>query len=407
MFDIDKTLADFNLSKEQYEKLLEDCEKKTLREIDIDWSEISDTYNLNWSSDTIRKACQVPLIGGTFVKEYYEQKATKSKIDDNDEYLRKLEEKELELKKSTVKFRDERNALNKKIRELARKESFIDLIGRIFDEKIERIEYTDDIPCYTFSNDQDMIISFTDVHAGLIVDNFFNKFNDDVLIARIDEYVQKIKNIQDLHKCENAYIIISEIMSGYIHDTLRIESNENAIEQFKFAAELISSFIDILSKEFEEIHVFTCPGNHSRTFQNKEQSLKGENFDVLLPFYLKARLQNNEKVIIEDNHLDTDIACFNVRGKYIVAMHGDKDNMNNVVQNITLIVKQQPDLIYLAHRHTNALHTFNDTKVIQSGCFCASDNYAIDKRLVNKPEQTVSIINKDGLVCLYDIKLGD
>lgn len=404
MFDINKTLNDFNLSPEQYENLLEDCEKKSLKEIDIDWSEISEKYNLNWSSDTIRKASQVPLIGGSFVKEYYEQKNAKVNSQD-DEYIKKLEEKEIDLKKQTIKMRDERNALNKVIREQARKESIIELFERIIKESVKPfdITYTPTYPTNYLS--QDMVISFTDVHAGLNIHNHFNDFDNDVLIERVQNYLEQIIKIQDIHHCENAFIIVSETISGYIHDSLRIQNNENVIEQFKFVAELLSSFIEKLSEEFNEIHVYTCNGNHSRLFQNKEQNIKGENLDVLIPFYLKAKLKNYRHIYIEENYLDTDIATFDVRENYVVAVHGDKDDPKSVVHNMTLMVKKQPDLIYLAHRHTNAMMTFNDTKVIQSGCFCASDEYAIDKRLVNKPEQTISIINDNGLVCLYDIKL--
>ena len=64
----------------------------------------------------------------------------------------------------------------------------------------------------------------------------------------------------------------------------------------------------------------------------------------------------------------------------------------------------RPDLVYLGHRHTNAMTTVYDTKVIQSGCMSGSDNYCMDKRLKNKPEQTISVVTENGLECLYDMK---
>ena len=45
-------------------------------------------------------------------------------------------------------------------------------------------------------------------------------------------------------------------------------------------------------------------------------------------------------------------------------------------------------------------------KVIQSGCISGSDSYATSIRKVNDPEQTVSVINDDGLDCIYDITLN-
>jgi hypothetical protein len=127
--------------------------------------------------------------------------------------------------------------------------------------------------------------------------------------------------------------------------------------------------------------------------------------DVLLPWYLKARMQNFESVKVHDNDFVKDIAMFMVRNELVMASHGDKDSPNSVVQNYTLLFGQQPDLIYLGHRHTNGLVTAYDTKIIQSGCVSGTDSYALSKRLNNRPEQTISVITDDGLDCIYDVKL--
>ena len=405
MFDIDKELKDKGLDYETYENMLDDLQSKTHRESDLDWSELSDKYSLGWTGDAIRKASQVPLIGGTFVKEYYEQKIVKENTFNEDEYLKKINEKKQEIQKETIKMRDERNALNKVIREQARRESIVDLIERKISESVYPIDLSYSISKLDVDHGKSMVINLTDLHAGIIINSFFNEFNEDILLERFQKYLDKIISIQKMHKCNEVYVIISEIISGFIHDSLRIENNENVIEQFKMVSEIISSFITNISEYFEDIYVYITPGNHSRLMQSKEQSIKGENLDILLPFYLKARLQNLSNIHIEDNIVDSDIAVFNIRNHYAVAVHGDKDSPNNVVHKMTLLLKQQPDFIFLGHRHTNSMITVNDTKVISNGCMSGSDNYAIEKRLRNKPEQTVCIIDDNGLDCLYDVKL--
>ena len=65
----------------------------------------------------------------------------------------------------------------------------------------------------------------------------------------------------------------------------------------------------------------------------------------------------------------------------------------------------KPDIVLLGHRHTNAMETVYDTKVIQSGCVSGADAYAMSIRKANRPEQTVSVIGDGGLICLYDIQL--
>ena len=99
-----------------------------------------------------------------------------------------------------------------------------------------------------------------------------------------------------------------------------------------------------------------------------------------------------------------EIAMFEVRGNIVMSAHGDNDKVSNVVQKFTMLFDVKPDLVYLGHRHTNAMETVYDTKVIQSGCLSGTDDYALSKRLRNKPEQTISVITENGLECLYDIK---
>ena len=45
-----------------------------------------------------------------------------------------------------------------------------------------------------------------------------------------------------------------------------------------------------------------------------------------------------------------------------------------------------------------------NTTVIESGTMSGTDNYALDSRLNTAPSQTISVINKNGLDCLYDVK---
>ena len=59
----------------------------------------------------------------------------------------------------------------------------------------------------------------------------------------------------------------------------------------------------------------------------------------------------------------------------------------------------------MGHRHTNSLTTVYDTKVYESGCVDGADNYCMDKRLRNNPEQHVLVVNAYGVDCCYDITL--
>ena len=360
----------------------------------------NEAFGVDWTESAHRKKTQ------NYLKGYNDAKA---ELGNADQQLQNMidENKRLikEVKKEKQKLSDERVEFNRQIRQEARKESYADMVKRIICEDVEPIN----IPVhYTlFNSETDLLCHLTDIHTGIEINNWKNVFNEDVLKQRIEKYTSDILDIRGLHQSQNCYLVIGEILSGLIHSNLRLQNNMDLMEQFKYVSELISAMLVRLANNFNHIYVYTTPGNHSRISPKKEDSLDGENMDVLLPFYLKARLQNIDNVSICDNVIEPEIAMFNIRGNNVFSAHGHKDSPSSVVQNFTLMFGIKPDIVLLGHRHTNGLTTVYDTKVIESGCVSGSDMYAMSIRKANRPEQTVSVIGEDGLICLYDIKLDD
>ena len=402
MFEIEKfkkELSKYGLTVETYEAVLKDIDSKINGENDYDWSELKDKYNVQCNSDTIRKASST-IFGGKMRSEYEKYKnGLNQNVSENSE----LDVKIQELRREKIKLSDARVEYNKLIRQEARKESYADMVKRIICENVEPMN----IPVHymLFNSSTDLLVHLTDIHTGIEIHNWKNDFDSDILKQRIEKFTSDILDIRGMHQSENCYIVIGEILSGIIHNNLRLQNNMDLMEQFKYISELISAMLLRMANHFNHIYVYTTPGNHSRISPKKEDALDGENMDVLLPFYLKARMQNFENITICNNNIEPEIAMFNIRGNNIFATHGHKDSPSNVVQNFTMMFGIKPDIVLLGHRHTNSMETVYDTKVIQSGCVSGSDNYATSIRKVNKPEQTVSVIGNNGLICLYDIQL--
>lgn len=407
MYDFEEIFKEYGLTQEKYEELLKDCSNKVQKISDLDWMEICQKYNLDFNPDTIRKGSQPPLVGSAFVSEYYKWKESQRKTDDKeDEYFKELRLQRQELAKEIVKVRDERTELRRLIREEARKESYKDQFLRNISEH-ENISLSyDESKRFNgiLKTDNDLIISCTDIHAGIEIDNYFNKFNEEILKDRFNQYLDKIFEVQLRHGSENAFVILSELVSGIIHNELRIENNQNLIEQFLTVTDYLAEFLSELSYRFNRVNVYICPGNHSRISPKKEDSLKGENIDHLALPFLEAKLQNFKNIVFNRNMIEESVAMFNVRGNVVMSSHGDKDQPSSVVQKFTLLFGIRPSIVYLGHRHTNGLSTVYNTKVIESGTLSGTDNYALDLRLHSRPSQTISVITNDGLDCLYDVK---
>ena len=373
-------------------------------QIDLSWDEIANIMNREFNND------DRPLSEAAYRRPYqHAKKFFESGVFNDlseDRYIHELQEQKYELAKQTVKIRDERNELNRVIREEARKESYKEQFLRTISGYISKpLEFdSSKVITRTITEDNDLIISLMDVHAGIEIDNYFNKFDENVLKERFDYYLTRIVKVMKRHESQNAHVIISELVSGIIHNELRIENNKNLIEQFLLATDYTSQFLSELSYLFENVYVYVCPGNHGRISPKKEDSLKGENIEHLILPFLEAKLQNYKNITFNKNDIEESIVVFNVRNHLVMATHGDKDSPNNVVQKFTLMFGVRPHLIYMGHRHTNGLSTVYDTKIIQSGCMSGSDNYCMDLRLRNRPEQTISVVTDVGLECLYDVK---
>lgn len=387
-----------DIEKNEFLREQLDLLKRKRTDENLEWQDVADfrsEFNGDLEHrDTIRKGSKLlyEYIDAGWVNEPVE----KENNSDNSELIK--------MRKEKIKLSDARVEYNRLIRQEARKESYVDMVKRIICENVEPMN----IPVhYTlFNSSTDLLCHLTDVHCGIEIHNWKNDFNEDILKKRIEKFTSDILDIRGMHESENCYLVIGEILSGIIHNNLRLQNNMDLMEQFKYVSELISAMLSRMANHFNHIYVYTTPGNHSRISPKKEEALDGENMDVLLPFYLKARVQNVENITICDNTVEPEIAMFNIRGNNVFAAHGHKDSPSNVVQNFTMMFNIKPDIVLLGHRHTNAMETVYDTKVIQSGCVSGSDAYAMSIRKTNKPEQTVSVIGENGLICLYDIQLN-
>lgn len=386
-----------DIEKNEFLREQLDLLKRKRTDENLEWQDVADfrsEFNGDLEHrDTVRKGSKLlyEYIDAGWVNEPVETENNS----DNAELIK--------MRKEKIKLSDARVEYNRLIRQEARKESYADMVKRIICENVEPIN----IPVhYTlFNSSTDLLCHLTDVHCGIEIHNWKNDFDEDILKKRIEKFTSDILDIRGMHDSENCYLVIGEILSGIIHNNLRLQNNMDLMEQFKYVSELISAMLTRLANHFNHIYVYTTPGNHSRISPKKEDGLDGENMDVLLPFYLKARMQNFENITISNNNIEPEIAMFNIRGNNVFAAHGHKDSPSNVVQNFTMMFNVKPDIVLLGHRHTNAMETVYDTKVIQSGCVSGSDQFATSIRKVNRPEQTVSVIGDKGLICLYDIQL--
>lgn len=362
--------------------------------IDLDWAEISEVLNLNVSGDHLRKTSY----GIYEFAKYFEEKC-KNNITD-DKLLKEYEIKKRELLKEKQKFFDERTSYNKLIREDARQDTIMEIVERtIASGNLPELEYQYQPIEHS---DNDLLVSLNDLHYGADIHNAWNTYNSDICKERLHTYINHILKFKWLHNSENCYVYANgDLINGNIHMSVLVSNRENIIEQVMGVSELIAQFIAELSKHFNNVVFILVAGNHSR-LATKKDSLKSERLDDLVPWYIKARLQNFDNVSFVEN-IDNTMAVVNIRGKKYLNVHGDYDSGKSAKQSCILMAGDDIYAICCGHLHHNSTDYIDRIKVVMAGSFLGMDDYCITNRIVSIPQQMICVCDATGILGTYDV----
>ena len=310
----------------------------------------------------------------------------------------------LELKKERVKSTDERTQNNAYIRRIAREETIIEIAKNAVD-KISRSKPLVLTPYLAMveNTDAEAIAVISDWHYGIEVNNHWNKFNPEICVKRIKKYLGKLLQTCDLFNITKIHLVnLSDLIAGRIHATIRLESREDVISQTIHVSEILAQFINELTQRGYDVEYYDCLDNHSRLEPIKSDSLDLESLVRIIPWYLKERFKAEDRLTIHTNEYSDDIITFTVLdGLYNVgAVHGHKDRPQQVIKNLTLMTKENFDLILTAHLHHFSSDEQNNTVQISNGSLMGVDSYAKDLRLSSAPSQNIIVATRDS-VCDY------
>ena len=319
------------------------------------------------------------------------------------QYIQKIEAQKDELYKQQVKTRDQTREKYRTLKDEARIEVMIEAI-RQSAESYPAIKpiYRDEI---TMAKDgAEGILTLSDWHVGSEIDNFRNKFNEQILEKRVSTLVRKTIKYCMVHNVTKLTVInAGDILDGLIHTSLRLESEFDVIEQVKKASSLIYQLLINLSENFKEVSYRSVLDNHSRVIANKHEHVEKESFSLLVDWWLEAKLEGSRVQIIKDN-LDENIGLFQLNnGKNVFFVHGHLDPPATVTQNLTFGTGFMADITILAHYHADKMKTFQGKRVYLAGSLRGTDSFALNHRMFGDPTQMLLIFDEDEIV---DIRLN-
>lgn len=361
------------------------------------WDEIARIINkeleLNYSESRYRKLYSAYKKGkADVVKE--------EEIPEISEYM----QQKIELQKERVKISDERIQTNAYIRQIAREETIKEIASKCAQEMNSKklLEAPKEL-CMSGKNAA--ILQLSDIHYGLVVDNYWNKYNPDIAKNKISQLRDKVIQYCKFNDVSDLYIAeLGDAIAGRIHETIKYQSRFDVITQIMQISEIIAEMIADLSKHFK-IHYYCCLDNHSRLEPNKKAALDLESLARIIPWYLKERV--GSFIEINDNKYGEDIITFKCKGFNIAGCHGDKDSPIKVVDNLSMMTRENFDMVLTAHLHHFSADEKNQILVISNPSVLSTDDYSKNLRLSSKSAQNLIIVSDENVMeCLYRIVLN-
>ena len=323
--------------------------------------------------------------------------------------MSELDRKKIELQAECQKFYDQRNAFNKLVRERSRQEELNEILVKSIQEgDLPRLDYEFDPYGVVAQSDNDLLVSLNDIHYGATVENYWNTYNSDICREMMCRYLDRIIQIARTHSSQNCIVWANgDEISGNIHKSITVTNKENVIEQIKGVSELIAEFIAELSKHFVTVTFVSVAGNHSRLNPNKDNALVSERLDDLIEWYLAARLQSFENVVIGGGEkVDETMYLIDVRGKTYCGVHGDFDGSPSKIQALQTMARKPLYAVLSGHLHHCKIDDVQGIRTIMAGSFLGMDDYCVQKRIYGKPEQMVCVCDETGVRCSYNVSLN-
>lgn len=330
--------------------------------------------------------------------------ANQSKFSDVNAQIYELMVQKRELERAKIQFRDERNAWQKQNYRDARVDQKLDYLEEQLISQGKVLFEIHDIP--EINSDNDLLVQVSDLHLGQCFSSVWGEYNSDIAKRRMNDYLNEILRIQKRHNSQNCIILLQgDLISGNIHKVIQITNRENVIDQIKLAIEIISSFCYELTKHFQNVQLYNVSGNHSRV-DRKDDALHDERLDDLIGWDVERTLQHIENFhAMSHRNLDIGIADMLIRGKTYIGVHGDMDNFSKTgVSKLVMALGFIPEAICYGHLHHCSYDEEGGVKMIRSGSLSGcGDEYTIEKRLVGKPSQMVTVCDEYGVQCCYPI----
>ena len=379
-----------------YEKNLQTLIGKVEGSVDMGWDEVCDYIGADIHPDSLRKAFATTEYGGYNVAKYLMDKTANELTE---EMVKRLQSKKDEEYKERVRLQDARREYNKELRAEARYENLVNIMKDcLSDVATSNIEFGEKHLHIENKKFKYAILMFSDWHYGALCDSQWNYYDTNVAQLRAEQLVAKTQSyILSLGITDLIVEINGDMCEGMINIGNRVASEESVVEQIINVSKLLSKCILSLKPYVNSIKVVTTLGNHGRLTPNrKEQADERENFEMLIPEFLRLTLGDDIPIVTSQG---LDFVKYEFDDKIICLSHGHHDKVNSAIDNMIRVYKVVPDEIHLGHWHHMSDLNDSNIHVVVNGSIKGVDDFGLKvTRCTTQPSQNLIVYGKDRMM---------
>ena len=379
-----------------YEKNLKTLIGKVEGSVDMDWSEVCDYIGVDVHPDSLRKAFATTEYGGYSVAKYLMDKTANELTE---EMVKRLQSKKDEEYKERIRLQDARREYNKELRAEARYENLVNIMKDCLSNVVtSNIEFGKKHLHIENKKSKYAILMLSDWHYGALCDSQWNYYDTNVAKERAEQLIAKTQSyILSLGITDLIVEINGDMCEGMINIGNRVASEESVVEQIINVSKLISKFILSLKPYVNSINVVTTLGNHGRLTPNrKEQADERENFEMLIPEFLRLTLGDDIPIVTSQG---LDFVKYEFDDKIICLSHGHHDKATSAIDNMIRVYKVVPDEIHLGHWHHMSDLNDSNIHVVVNGSIKGVDDFGLKAtRCTTQPSQNLIVYGKDRMM---------
>ena len=379
-----------------YEKNLQTLIGKVEGSIDMGWDEVCDYIGADIHPDSLRKAFATTEYGGYNVAKYLMDKTANELTE---EMVKRLQSKKDEEYKERVRLQDARREYNKELRAEARYENLVNIMKDCLSNvATSNIEFGEKHLHIENKKSKYAILMLSDWHYGALCDSQWNYYDTNVAQLRAEQLVAKTQSyILSLGITDLIVEINGDMCEGMINIGNRVASEESVVEQIINVSKLLSKCILSLKPYVNSIKVVTTLGNHGRLTPNrKEQADERENFEMLIPEFLRLTLGDDIPIVTSQG---LDFVKYEFDDKIICLSHGHHDKATSAIDNMIRVYKVVPDEIHLGHWHHMSDLNDSNIHVVVNGSIKGVDDFGLKAtRCTTQPSQNLIVYGKDRMM---------